>query len=97
MCNITDQALREYAEKQAETIVIRNYDKRGNSSDNRRNTTESEKAIIKSIIYGGLLAIRGGSDKQAVMDACEYIGNLQIPEMNGYDTIYNPIRFYPEI
>ena len=96
--DITDQELREYAEKQAETIVIRTYDERGNSNDERRTSTEAEKQIISSIIYGGLLAIRSGADEKSVADACEYIGYIQMRnvvadgKMNGYDSIYRPIR-----
>jgi hypothetical protein len=93
----TEQELKAYADMKAESIVIRSYDKNGNSRDDRRETSESEKKIISTIIYGGLLAIRSGADKQSVKDACEYIGKLQIPEMNGYDTIYNPIGDYPEM
>lgn len=90
---ISEQELREYASKKAESIVIRSYDEHG-SRDDRRKSTKTEKRIISAIIFGGLLAIRDGADKQSVQDACEYIGNLQIPEMNGYLTIYDPIREY---
>ena len=95
--DITEQELREYAEKQAETIVIRTYDEKGNSNDDRRASTEAEKRILSSIIYGGLLAIWSGADEKSVADACEYIGNILmrtdgIGEMNGYDSIYRPIR-----
>lgn len=93
----TEQELRAYAEMKASSIVIRSYDKNGNSKDERRETTEPERKIITAIIFGGLLAIRNGADKQSVKDACEYIGKLQIPEMNGYDTIYNMIGDYPEM
>jgi hypothetical protein len=93
----TEQELRAYAELKASSIVIRSYDKNGNSKDERRETTEPERKIITAIILGGLLAIRDGADKQSVKDACEYIGKLQIPEMNGYDTIYNVIGDYPEM
>lgn len=93
----TEQELRAYAELKASSIVIRSYDKNGNSKDERRETTEPERKIITVIILGGLLAIRDGADKQSVKDACEYIGKLQIPEMNGYDTIYNVIGDYPEM
>jgi len=96
--DITEQEIREYAEKQAETIVIRTYDDKGNSNDDRRATESVEKQIISSIIYGGLLAIRSGADEKSVADACEYIGNIQmrnvvkVGRMNGYDSIYRPIR-----
>jgi hypothetical protein len=102
MTKFTEQELKAYADMKAETIVIRTYNK-GNSSDDRRDTTDAEKQIISSIIFGGLLAIRHGSDKHSVQDACEYIGNIQMRnvvlegEMNGYDTIYTAIREFPEM
>lgn len=86
----TEQELKEYATQAAETIVIRTYNN-GNSEDTKRNTTKLEKRIIFAIIYGALLAINNGADKQSAKDTAEYIGDLQIPEMNGYDTIYNKI------
>ena len=89
----TEQELREYANRKAESIVIRSYDEHG-SKDERRKTTKPEKRIIAAVILGGLLAIRDGADKQSVQDACEYVGKLLIPEMNGYDSIYNPIGDY---
>lgn len=91
MLNVTEQELKQFAEQQAETIVIRSYND-GNSKDERRNTTKPEKEIIKTIIYGGLLAIRQERESQSVIDTCEYIGILQIPQMNGYDTIYIPMQ-----
>ena len=93
---VTEQELREYANRKAESITIRSYDEHG-SRDDRRKSTETEKRIISAIIFGGLLAIRDGADRQSVQDACEYVGKLLIPAMNGYDTIYNPIREYREI
>ena len=93
MLNYTEKELREYAEKQAETIVIRNYEN-GNSKDTKRNSHTYENKIIFTIIYGGLLAINNGGDKQSIKDTCEFIGNLQIPEMNGYDTVYNRIEAF---
>lgn len=91
MLNFTEKELKEYAEKQAKTIVIRRYES-GNSYDDKRTTTEPEERIIQSIIYGALLAINSGSDKQSAKNTAEYIGDLQIPTMNGYDTIYNRIE-----
>jgi hypothetical protein len=93
---VTEQELREYANKRAESIVVRTYNEHG-SRDDRRKTTKTEKRIISAVILGGLLAIRDGADRQSVQDACEYVGKLLIPAMNGYDTIYNPIREYREI
>lgn len=99
----TEEELKAYATMKAETIVIRSYDTKGNSSDDRRDTTPEEKKIIESVIFGGLLAIRSGSDKQSVKHACEYVGNLLMKDiihegqMNGYDSIYNPIGEYPDM
>jgi hypothetical protein len=91
MLNIPERVLKEFAEQQAETIVIRNYEN-GNSKDERRKATKHERETIKTIIYGGLLAIKSNGDIQSVTDTCEYIAKLQLPEMNGYDTIYIPIK-----
>ena len=91
MTKFTEQELKEYAKEQSKTIVIRTYTN-GSSKDERREATKPERKIIESIIYGGLLAINSGANVQSVADAGEYIAKLQIPEMNSYDTIYNPIK-----
>lgn len=100
MKNFTEQELKEYAEKQAETIVIRSY-KNGNSSDDRRNTNEPERKIIMTIIFGALLGINNNGicteqEKKAridgIIDCAEFVGKLQLPAMNGYDTIYIPLK-----
>jgi len=94
MGNYTEQELKEYATFKAESIVIRSY-KNGSSYDERRKTTKSESKIIESVILGGLLSINRMQEQKeidAIIDACEFIGDLQIPEMNGYGTIYYPLR-----
>ena len=96
MKNFTEAELKEYAEQVAKTIVIRTY-VNGNSDDSKRETTLPEREIIKSIIFGGLLSINRGLDSQRIIDACEFIADLQIPEMNGYDTIYNPMQDFVRI
>jgi hypothetical protein len=91
---MTEQQLKEYAQEKSKSIVIRSYHE-GNSKDERRPTTKSEAQIIENIIFGALLAIRSGrntfAEVQAAKDTAEYTGNLFIPGMNGYDSIYNPI------
>lgn len=87
---MTEQQLREYAQEKSKSIVIRSYD-RGNSKDTRRPSTKPEAQIIENILFGAFLAINQKADKQSVKDTAEYTGNLFIPEMNGYDTIYNVI------
>ena len=97
MMNFTEQEAKEYAQEESKTIVIRTYDN-GNSNDERRKTSKPERKIIESIIYGGLLAIREGQktekEIQAIVDSCEFIAKIQLPEMNGYDTIYIPMKEY---
>jgi hypothetical protein len=88
---MTEKELEQFAEENSKTIVIRSYHE-GNSNDCRRETTEREKEIIKNILFGAVLTINGNGDKQTVMDTAEYIGNLFLPEMNGYETIYNVLR-----
>lgn len=90
MLNFTEQELKEFAKEQAKTITIRIYID-GNSKDITRNTSKPEAKIIETIIYGGLLAIRDNGDVRSIIDACEYIAKLQIPEMNGYHSIYLPM------
>ena len=92
----TESEMKAYAEEQSETIVIRAYTD-GNSSDVRRATSKVEAEIIKNIIYGGLLAMNQYTSNdiaRPAIDACEYIGNLMIPEMNGYDTIFCPLDLF---
>lgn len=96
MLNISEQLCKEYAEMKSEEIVIRSYDKNGNSNDERRKASKPERRIIESIIYGGLLAVREGEktkkEMEAIIDSCEFIAKIQLPEMNGYDTIYIPMH-----
>lgn len=97
MMNFTEQEAKEYAQKESKNIVIRSYENE-NNYDVRRFTSKPERKIIESIIYGGLLAIREGTktekEIQAIIDSCEFIGKIQLPEMNGYDSIYNPMKDY---
>lgn len=88
-----EQQLKEAARDIAGSIVIRQYDERGNSSDIRRATTEIESEIIRKIAYGAMLAYRWrGRDIQSILDTAEFTLDLFLPEANGYDTIYTPLR-----
>ena len=94
----TEAELKEIAEAMSETIMIRTYEN-GNSNDTRRKTTKPEKAIIYKIAYGALLALNHGEEvrssrmaEQSIVDSAEYTIDLFIPECNGYDTIYIPLK-----
>ncbi len=89
----SEKELKEYAQQVGKEIVIRKYIN-GNSEDTRRQTNKEESKLIASVVYGSLLAINQKADLQSVADAAEYIIRQLLPEVNGYDTIYLPIKEY---
>lgn len=96
--HMTEEELRTWARDIAGSIMIRTYDN-GNSNDTRRTTTTKEYEIIFKIAFGALLGLNYGEDtrrsrerEQAIIDSAEFTLDLFIPEANGYDTIYNPLR-----
>lgn len=97
----TETELREYATEQSKTIVIRTYTN-GNSDDTRRKATKAEQHITFSCIYGALLSINNGRDKQSCMDTAEFAANLLFKkglthegkQPNNYDSVYCPIYNY---
>ena len=92
MRTYTEPELRRYASENAKTLVIRTYED-GDSKDTRRKSTKKEQGIIAAIIFGGLLGLRmNGSDHHSILATCEFIAMTQCPQMNTYDTIYQPIK-----
>ena len=94
----TEMQLKEMATVIAETITIRTY-KNGNSEDTKRLSNPQEKEIILNIAYGALLGMNCNeknrtSDEiaQAIIDTAEYTVNRFLPDCNGYDTIYCPLK-----
>lgn len=86
--------LKEIARDIAGSIVIRDYIN-GNSRDTRRETTPSEKEIIRNIAYGAMLAYgfrSNGGSIDSILDTAEFTLRQFIPNANGYDTIYIPLR-----
>ena len=90
----TESELREIAEKIAEEIVVR-----GHSIDTRRPSSASEHQVIFNVAYGALLGLNWGDAcrnsrdmTQAIIDTAEYTLDLFLPNVNGYDTIYNPLQ-----
>ena len=90
--------LKEIAEGISQEVVIRTYEN-GNSRDTRRKAIVKEKAIIYRVAYGALLGLNWGEDcrssqlaEQKIIDTAEFTIGLFIPDCNGYDTIYIPLK-----
>lgn len=84
--------LKEIARDIAGSIVIRDY-VNGNSRDTRRETTDKEKEIIRNIAYGAMLAYGWvGGNIQSILDTAEFTLRQFLPNANGYDSIYIPLR-----
>ena len=92
LLNFTEDELRSMAMEKAETIVIRTY-VNGNSNDEERPSTETEKAILTKLIYGALFAIRFRDDSaQAAMDTAEFTAHEFFDGVNCYFSVYVPIQ-----
>lgn len=90
--------LKEIAEGISQEVVIRTYEN-GSSRDTRRKATAKEKAIIYRVAYGALLALNHGEEarssrlaEQSIVDGAEFTIDLFIPDCNGYDTMYRPLK-----
>lgn len=93
----TETELKGIATKISETITIRYY-KEGNSEDTKRKSTAKEKDIIFKIAYGALLSLNWHLEPNispvtaAIINTAEFTVNQFLPDCNGYDTIYCPLR-----
>lgn len=94
----TESELKEIAIEISKKITIRTY-KKGNSEDTKRLSNPQEKDIIFNISYGALLGMNCNEKNrasneiaQAIIDTAEYTVNRFLPDCNGYDTIYCPLK-----
>ena len=93
-----EKILKAQAEQYAAEIVIREYIN-GNSRDTRRLSTPEEKQIIFNVLYGALLGMNWGDEirgsaqaTDAIINAAEFTICRFLPNCNGYDTVYIPLR-----
>lgn len=89
--NKTEGEMKTYAKQCSERITMRKKTMYG-VCDVECVTSEKESEILYSCIYGALLAIYNGAPVQAAADTAEFIGDVMIPEMNGFDSIYLKIK-----
>ena len=65
----------------------------GNGEDIKRACTEEERNILSNLMYAVLLTLRSDyKDIQTALDVAEFSADLMIPHLNGYMSIYNPLR-----
>lgn len=86
----TAEQLRSMATELASTITTRE-----DNIDYKRATWLREKEILYKIFYGALLELNrnGGSQfDYGVLNCAEMTADLFIPYMNGYDTVFCPLR-----
>jgi hypothetical protein len=94
----SEQKAEEYADEVSQSVVIRSFVD-GNSSDDRRESTDEEKWLLKTAIYAALLAIREGRDEESAKAAAEYFIAVNQPaanrtRINTYDSVYEPIGVF---
>lgn len=95
---LPENKLCEIAGQIAANITIR-IDRGGYSEDFRRESTPAEYDIIYKIALSALLALNHGETarqsriaEDAIINAAEYTIDTLIMGVNGYDTIYQPLR-----
>lgn len=92
---ISENELKVLAKRLSETITIRTYIN-GNSYDDTRPTTETEKDILYKILFGTLLGLNYDTtsyeEDMGIVHTAEFITKQIIPECNGYDTVYLPLK-----
>lgn len=98
---LPETTLRLIADTIASTVTVRTY-VNGSSQDTKQVPTEKQRQAIKTDAYAGLLGLNLGeanrSDKgreDAILNTTEFmlmVSDTGSDEINGYDTIYNPLK-----
>ena len=93
------EQIQTMADELASTIVIRTYDENGNSHDVRRKPLSAEeREKLRGIFYMTLVTINRNRDVnevgyvQGVIDMAEFMIDKLIPYVNGYDSMYLPLK-----
>jgi hypothetical protein len=93
----TEQDIMNFAEKAAETVVIREV-KDGKTSDTRRTSTDEEKAIVERAIAAALLAIQNAYEMESAKSTAEFFVHYKSgePHINSFDSVYIPVSEFLE-
>lgn len=95
---LPEAVLKSMARARANEITIRATD---TSRHSTREATPAESTVIYNIIYSALLTINyscreqdrdGEHRRQTTLNSAEFTVDVFLPECNGYDTVYNPLR-----
>ena len=85
--------LKKVANEIADSITIRSYDERGNSTDATRPTTPEERTIIFRACYAALLGYNWAymarnsiAAAQAVITSAEFMIGFMLPTCNAFST-----------
>lgn len=105
---LKETTLSAIADAIAETVVIR-YNDNGSSRDERQTPTVQQRQVIRSVALGALLGLNWGEDNRsdrgredAIINTAEFTLLCCWPKkdgecVNGYDSIYNPLRAVVEV
>lgn len=104
---LKESTLSVIADAIADTVVIR-YDDYGTSRDERKKPDMRQHSVLRSVTLGALLGLNWGEEtrsdrgrEDAIINAAEFTLLCCWPEkegekVNGYDSIYNPLRAVSE-
>lgn len=98
---LPETTLRLIADVIASTVTVRTY-VNGSSQDTKQAPTEKQRQAVKTAAYAGLLGLNWGESNRsdrgredAILNTTEFmlmVSDTGSDEINGYDTIYNPLK-----
>ena len=102
--HLPEETINLLADAIASKITIRTWTG-GTSHDVTTTPTAAQRKTVKNVAKGALLGLRWGEDtranvggrEQAIIEAVEFILLCSLPDVNSYDTIYNPLLAVTEI
>lgn len=90
-----ESELQAIATANAQTVIIRTYDERGNSTDTQRATTKTERKILTAVLFGALLAANNHpniEEDSKIIATAEFTALQLINNINTYNSVYIPLN-----